>query len=176
MSRTSSDRPFHPYTYELLMAVPSINRASQPRLLPRADRGRNGHNGMRLCGPLSVAVWRHLRAAGAAMARGHTAPWHALPHPAARAHCARPERPRASERRAGLARQSPKRMCMPSRRTQSYPKGRGPDRRRRRAGDRQFNGGHRWRRIIYAGAGTDRFDRSGCGICGNSMARPSSPG
>ena len=30
--------PFHPYTYELLMAVPSINRSRQPRTRPRMNR------------------------------------------------------------------------------------------------------------------------------------------
>jgi len=29
--------PFHPYTYELLMAVPSISRTRQPRTLPRVN-------------------------------------------------------------------------------------------------------------------------------------------
>jgi peptide/nickel transport system ATP-binding protein len=30
--------PFHPYTYELLMAVPSINRSRQARNRPRMNR------------------------------------------------------------------------------------------------------------------------------------------
>jgi peptide/nickel transport system ATP-binding protein len=35
--------PFHPYTYELLMAVPSIDRLRQPRSQPRANRAITEH-------------------------------------------------------------------------------------------------------------------------------------
>jgi peptide/nickel transport system ATP-binding protein len=42
--------PFHPYTYELLMAVPSIRRASRPRLQSRADKAATGKAGCAFAG------------------------------------------------------------------------------------------------------------------------------
>ena len=42
--------PFHPYTYELLMAVPSINRIGAARMRDKADRVAKGTQGCAFAG------------------------------------------------------------------------------------------------------------------------------
>ena len=42
--------PFHPYTYELLMAVPSINLSRQPRTQPKMNKPTTGRAGCAFVG------------------------------------------------------------------------------------------------------------------------------
>ena len=60
--------PFHPYTYELLMAVPSINLSRQPRTRPKMNERGHGARRMRLRRALPVAAGHALRTGGSTMA------------------------------------------------------------------------------------------------------------
>ena len=60
--------PFHPYTHELLMAVPSINRTARAGARRKRRPSRNRHTRLRLCRPLPMAIGLGLRNAGTTLA------------------------------------------------------------------------------------------------------------